>query len=551
MKTLKIKYIIAAITLGIFTSCNILDIDPKDSYTEKGIFSDLALTEAYLTKHYAFLKAGWGADWVYADQYSLRFVSDESMCNFNWQGYHNVNNGAMTPDQIGGINIWSDYYAKIKDINIFFNNLDVLQALDETSRNTLTGEAHFFRAFYYMSLVNMYGGVPLITKTLNLNDPDLMVPRNSYEECADFVVKEFQKAADLLPEKQTGENFGRATKGAALALKSRMLLYMASPLWNTTNDKAKWQQAATAAEEVMKLGYRLDNDYQGLFLNPKSPEIIFQRLYTQEFGTYFDWTNTPNGWGGYSATCVLQGMVDSYENEDGTMPNPANYATATSDPWKNRDPRLYASILCDGQTFRGDVVDFWENEDGKSGGRSSRFGNEGWNAAKTSYTLRKFMDESLKNAWSDKSKQPWVFCRLGEIYLNYAEAKYHLGDEATAREYVNKIRARARGGKAGILPDITETGDALLKRIQHERKIELAFEDHRFFDVRRWKIAEQTDNMPGKGIRVVRKPNGDKTYTIITVQPDRKFITPNHYLLPIPRSEIQKNDKLIQNPGYK
>lgn len=552
MKTRTIKFLILAILAGVLGACDdILDIDPKTSYTEKTIFSDPALTEAYLTKHYALLKPGWGADWIRADQYSLRFVSDEAMCNFNWQGYWSINNGEMTPDQIGGLDIWTSYYSNIKDINIFFQNLEALESLDETSKNTLTGEAHFFRAFYYMNLVNFYGGVPLVLKPLNLDDPDLMVGRNTYQECADFVVSEFQKAADLLPESQTGGDFGRATKGAALAFKSRMLLYMASPLWNTSNDMSKWQAASDAAKAVIDMSYQLDSNYGGLFLNPNSPEIIFQRLYTSEFGTYFDWSNTPNGWGGYSATCVLQDMVDSYEMEDGTMPDESMYATATSDPWLNRDPRFYASIVCDAHPFRGHTAEFWEDENGTSGGHSSRFGNGGWNASKTSYTIRKFMNEKLRNVWSDKSSQPWVFCRLAEIYLNYAEAQYHLGNGSIARDYLNKIRNRARNGKIDILPDVTATGADLLKKIQHERKVELAFEDHRFFDVRRWKIAEQTENKPGRGIRVIKKSDGTKSYNIITVQPDRKFIAPNHYLLPIPRYEIEKNDLLKQNPGYK
>ncbi len=146
----------------------------------------------------------------------------------------------------------------------------------------------------------------------------MMISRASYENCVDFVVSEFSKAASMLPETWSGANFGRVTKGAALAMKSRILLYAASPLWNTTNDISKWQDAADACEEVFNLNkYELDNDYKGLFLNSKSPEIIFQRLYTNEYSNGFDWPNTPNGWTGYSATCVSQSMVDSYEMADG------------------------------------------------------------------------------------------------------------------------------------------------------------------------------------------------------------------------------------------
>lgn len=540
MKNKIFKGICLTVLLSQIAACNVLDVEPLDSYTESSIFSDPVLTEAYVKKNYVMTRTGWG-------QSAMRFVSDECMNNFNWQSAWTLNQGEMTPDQFGGFSTWKDYYLNIRNCNIFFNNIDKLET-DDAKRNLLIGEATFFRAFYYMDLVNKFGGVPLITKTFELDDPEMMVARNSYEECVNFIISEFTKAAELLPEKQTGRNFGRATKGAALAFKCRMQLYAASPLWNTSNDISKWTAAAKTAEEVMALGYSLDPDYKGLFLNHMSPEIIYQRLYNTEAGHWFDWENTPNGWNGYSATCVLQNMVDSYEMEDGTMPDPASYATAKSNPWKNRDPRFYASIVCDGQAFRNGVVDFWINEDGKTGGSDSEFGTDAWNYSKTHYTIRKFMDESLVNIWSDKGKQPWIYCRLAEVYLNYAEAKFHMGDEATAREYVNKVRARARGGRTGIVPDITESGDALLKRIQRERKIELAFEDHRFYDVRRWKIAEQTENFAAMGIRIIKKANGDKNYSFYKVQ-DRKFL-PQHYLLPIPQTERDKNSLLDQNPGY-
>lgn len=542
MKTNRWKNTVAGLMLMGLASCNILDMEPLDSYTEKSVFSDPALTEAYVINNYIQPRTGWG-------QAALRFVCDESMNNFGWQSSWEINLGQMSPDLIGGISTWDAYYTNIKNCNIFFANMDALKNFDEAKRNLLIGEMTFFRAYYYMDLVNKFGGVPLITRAYALDDPEMMIPRNSYEECSKFVIDEFQKAADLLPKANTGADFGRVTKGAALAMKCRMQLYAASPLWNPSNDIAKWQAAATTAEEVMKLGYTLDPNYKGLFLNPRSNEIIFQRLYTSEFGHWFDWENTPNGWNGYSATCVLQELVDSYEMEDGTMPDPAKYATATSDPWLKRDPRFYASIVCDGQAFRNGTVDFYINEDGKTGGTDSEFGIDAWNYSKSHYTIRKFMDESLNNIWSDKGKQPWIYCRLAEVYLNYAEAKFHCGDEATARTYVNKIRERARGGRKGIVPDITETGDALLARIQHERRIELAFEEHRFFDVRRWKIAEKTDNGVVHGISIIQLKNGNKKYELYDLQ-TRAFVVPDHYLLPIPSSEIRKNDLLKQNPDY-
>ena len=511
MKTAILKSTCIALLMGNMFSCDVLDVEPLDSYTEDGIFTDANLTESYVTMNYTKPRNGWSRS-------SLRFVCDESMENFNWASAWSINTGGLAPDQLGGLDIWSDYYANIKNCNIFFSNMDKVETIDEPRRSWLIGEATFFRAYYYMELVNNYGGVPLITRLFELDDPEMMIKRNTYEDCVDFIVSEFQKASELLPEKFAGENFGRVTKGAALAMKSRMLLYAASPLWNPANDKSKWEAAAKAAEEVMKLGYSLDTDYKGLFLNPMSSEIIFQRLYNTEFGHWYDWYNSTNGWGGYSCTAVLQEMVDSYEMEDGTMPDPALYTSATTDPWAGRDPRLYASVVCDGQLFRGTEVEFWVNNDGKTGGIDSEFGKDAWNYSKTHYIIRKFMDENLTKSWSDKGKQPWVYCRLAEIYLNYAEAMYHCGKEDVAREYVNYIRKRARGGREDILPDVTESGEALLAKIQHERKVELAFEEHRFYDVRRWKIAEKVDKGAFHGINITKQTDGTKKYELFKIQ---------------------------------
>lgn len=530
------------VSTSLLTSCNVLDVEPQDSYTEDVIFQDEKLTEAYVTMNYTRPRNGWSRN-------SLRFCSDEAMENFNWSSCWTINTGGMTPDQLGPLDIWATYYSYIKNCNIFFSNLDNLNSISQDKRDILIGEATFFRAYYYMELVNNYGGVPLITRLFELDDPEMMVERNSYEECVDFIVSEFSKAAELLPERFSGADFGRVTKGAALAMKGRMLLYAASPLWNPNDDTKKWEAAADAAKAVIDLGiYSLDSDYKGLFLNPESPEIIFQRLYNSEFGEYYDWYNSPNGWGGYSCTCVLQEMVDSYEMEDGSMPDPSIYSTATSDPWAGRDPRLYASVVCDGQKFREREVEFWVSADGNSGGQDSEYGRDAWNYAKTHYTIRKFMDESLTNSWSDKGSQPWIYCRLAEVYLNYAEALFHLGDEENARKYVNAVRLRARGGKENILPDITASGDELLAKIQHERKVELAFEEHRFYDVRRWKIGETTDSGEFHGIRITLNQDGTKRYEIFKVQ-DRLFKQAD-YLLPIPNYERRKNDLLVQNPGY-
>ena len=548
-----IKYIIAIAGFSFCSCSNFLDVDPLDSFTGEAIFSDPALTEAYVNERYASLRDPFGPEHIVGLKYqaSMRYVSDESMNNFNWAGSWSFNRGEVTPDQIGRYDIWKEYFTGIKDCNIFFENIHFFNG-DDALKDRLTGEVTFLRAYLYAELVNRYGGVPLIKKTFGITE-NMMVPRDSYDDCVRFIIEELDKAAGLLPASQQGKNFGRATKGAALALKSRMLLYAASPQWNTAGDQSKWRAAADAAKAVIDLkddkggqAYQLDPSYKDLFLTNQSQEAIFIRLFSAEFGHRIDMENSPNGYHGWSATCPLQDMVDSYEMADGTMPTEATYQTQS--PYEGRDPRFYHTILFDGAQYRGRTVEFWISAD-KNGvnGDDTEYGPEGWNASKTHYTLCKFMNEKV-NFPAEYGTQPYIFMRLGEIYLNYAEALYHIGEEAEARKYINLIRERAREGK-NVLPDIKASGSELLDKIRHERKIELAFEEHRYFDVRRWKIAEQTENKIERKIQIIKDPQtGKKTYTFEQVQ-ERKFL-PQHYLMPIPRSEIRKNSLLEQNPNY-
>ncbi|WP_400261939.1 RagB/SusD family nutrient uptake outer membrane protein [Sphingobacterium sp. SG20118] len=541
MKT-TINLYIAIIFISCFSSCsNYLDVKPLDSFTGDAIFTDIKLTETYVNKRYTEMRDGFG-------NFGLRYISDEAYHNFNSGNPYLYNRGEVTPGQYGDYSTWDAYYEAIKNCNIFFENIDQLKA-GQSEVDRLTGEMIFLRAFFYADLVARFGGVPLITNTFGLNS-DMMVPRNSYEECIDFLVKELDGAAALLPLKHQNKDHGRATKGAALALKSRVLLYAASPLWNVSNDKVKWQKAADAAKAVLDLGqYELDSDYKGLFINNKSAEIIFMKQFNAEFGHSFDWTDSPNGFTGWSRTCVLQDMVDAYEMIDGTFATEQQYTDGK--PWENREPRFYASIVCDGQQFRGREIEFYISSTGNraNSGKDSEFGIDDWNASKSRYTLRKFMDESFVNPWNDKSPQPWIYFRLGEIYLNYAEALYHIGNEDLSRHYINLVRERARAGKAGVLPAVTSSGTLLLAKIQQERRVELAFEDHRFFDVRRWKIAEVTENKPARKVTIVRDDQTKKKSYKIEVLQERKFFQ-QHYLLPIPRSEIQRNDLLQPNPHY-
>lgn len=577
----RIGVVITAFTT--LASCNFLDIDPVDSYDENIVFGNVETANAYVTRRYA-------DPWDPFSRYALRFACDESMNNFNWGGQTGLQWGQMGPDYDAGLGTWWQYYDDIQSCNVFLDKIPELELLKTDANSTqlveqYIAEVRFIRAFLYADLISRYGGV-ILSKTafrLDMSQDELLLPRSSYKDCVDFIVSELDEAADFLPVRYSADWLGRATKGAALALKARVLLYAASPLHDNYGDIAldynvptKLADAKRAIEDIIFLNedgtsdkdtgvkvYELDSDYYGLFRNIKSKEIIFEKLFSADHGHSFDQYNSPNGYTGWSETCVNRKLVDAYEiAETGELPQDADlYGSGTEGkeyeigqtPWDGRDPRFYASIGYDGSTWKGREIEYYYiRENGKvvGGGKDSNKGGiEEWNASATGFYCKKFMTETLPVSFNDYSTVPWIYFRLGEMYLNYAEICYMTSDEATAREYVNKIRERARGGDTGILPDITSSGEELWNDIMHERRIELAFEEHRFFDIRRWKTAESDGAAGIHGVIVYKdKATGKKSYASNTVT-TTSFKKAN-YVFAIPNSERQKNSKLTQNPEY-
>ena len=261
----------------------------------------------------------------------------------------------------------------------------------------------------------------------------------------------------------------------------------------------------------------------------------------------FNGRNGSNGWTGENPT---QNLVNAYEMKNGELPylneelplqvNPAS-GYDEENPYVGRDPRFEASILHDGSMWAGRETEMWH------GGLDSPESSIGsWNASKSGYAFKKFMVESIPPTGSSvKPENPWIYFRLTEFYLNYAEIMYELGDEETAREYINKVRGR----QSVQMPPVTASGLELRDKIRNERRVELAFEGHRFFDVRRWKIADQTESKALLAIDIQKSEDGNKIYET-TLLLNRVFLD-QHYLLPIPRAEVDKsNGCLVQNPGY-
>ncbi|WP_343670333.1 RagB/SusD family nutrient uptake outer membrane protein [Chitinophaga sp.] len=551
----KIQYFIYLLAIG-FVSCkkNYLDIVPTDRVSDVAVLSDSLLFVDYVINRYMGVKLqdkeaegtppGFGRGFEYAMWSSL---TDESIYN-NDDNTWLVQQGLLAPENTGITGtLWARSYRSIREVNYALNNIAAVP-MSEGLRNKLRGELHFIRGFRYQDLIRNYGGVVMVGDSVynledNLSDASLYT-RASLQTCMDYAIKEMDSAAYYLPSVNDDSwALGRATKGAALALKSRLALYAASPLYNV----GTWANAAAAAKAVMDLGqYSIDADYGGLFKNSASKEIIFERLYvTGTRHTCLEISNGPNGYGGWAGNTPLQNMVDAYEMNNGLPITDAASGYDAANPYANRDARFYATILYNGATYRGRAVETFT-----PGGKDSKDGNSNWNTSKTGYYLKKFMDDNnpIDNPWNVAGLQPWIYFRYAEILLNYAEAQNEAaGPDASVYAAVNQVRQRSSVNQPALATGMTQA--EMRTAIQRERQVELAFEEHRFYDVRRWKIASTTENVPAYGMTIT-KSNGVYTYTRKTALAGRLFADKN-YWLPIPRAEIlASNGQLTQNTGY-
>lgn len=555
MKT-KFKKIFSTKKIGILALCVIffggmisceedyLEKKPLDAISDAAVWSDIALTQAYVDYTSGLMKAGW--------------AGNSRLCNMSDDGYQTEGNsaqlvqrGEVTPTNMGYLSqFWGEYYAIITSCNKFLNNvtgdiLAELEAKDKSKIDIMTGEIKFLRAYSYFRLLAFYGGVPLVTEPFILGE-DFMVPRDSYDDVLAFVLKELDEAAVLLPPSFSGSDEGRPTKGAAMSIKARALLYAASPWHNPGNDIAKWQKVADAAKAVIDLDmYPLFPNYKDGFLektgNWNNKEYIYRLVINQGLKFSYEYRIErkmfPNGSAGWGHPSPSQTLVNTYETLNGILPL-EDTSYDPQDPYANRDPRFYANILYDGAPWQGREIEIF-----LPGGTDSPQGPEGWNASWSGYYCRKYADESINPPSNTNTSNPhWPFVRFTEMLLIYAEANFYLGNEDIAREYLNKVRSRP----SVMMPDVLDTGADLEKRIRNERRVEFFMEEHRFFDIRRWKM-EIADSLYrincDKDVST-----GVKTYSVTVFMefnlPERMFLSP------IPQNEIDKNPLLVQNPGY-
>lgn len=623
--------IIAPVVLGLLMvfalSCNndFLNTKPLDKISSDATWADGALSQAFVFNVYSYL--GYGG----FEEQALAAYTDEAMFTHSGRNINTFTEGIESPGATAWMSPtyeWGNMYLAIRQANVALENLPTATFTDKALKDQLMGETYFLRAYYYQQLVRVYGGVPLIAKSYGLNE-DYSVARNTFDECVKFIVADLDKAITLLDGKNPED--GRANKIAALALKARVLVYAASDLHDATAIKAKssviggfanlnllaytsgdrasrWAEAKTAAkaayDAAIAKGYKLNlsapapaadakMNYVAVAMGGKSAaadpaaasELIFLRtkssLYTRESewplgGIHYGINNGPNGYHNWAGNTPIQNLVDDYEMMDGTKFDWSN-AAQKADPYTNRDPRFYATILYDGATWKprpSDVaglepanqIQTGYYDDGKGGtinGIDTRESAvENWNGSRTHYYTRKFIDLDPALADNQSSAQviPWPFIRVTEALLNYAETCIATGDDATARMLLNKVRFRAG------MPAVTESGAALLARYQNERRIELVYEEHRYYDARRWVIAPTT---VGRGIKAVNinaklkpgqtapatyrydKTKYNYTYTVVdNTQNETRKWDDKMYFRPISRGEINRNAKLVQNPGY-
>ena len=569
MKKIKSKYILIVFAFFALSACNddVLDTVARDAFAEDLIYSDPDQVERLVFTAYNSTES-WGINrfqW-WGRRFNIEGGSFEAKFNFRDLDLFRLRAG-WTASNSGIFNQkWRNYWDYVRLTNEFLDRIDDSEAMQVNPEKVgvLKAEMKFLRANLYAKLIKFYGGVPILDRALGLDD-NFDLSRNSYEECVNFIVRELDEAAAVLPETRPDSEFGRATKLAALAVKSRTLLYAASklhdpgtspsgPMYDYTNG-SKWQDAADAAQAVIDLVGNRDliavnnaDDYQQLFLSPND-DILFARPFNSEFydfgtdpNSLWDKTQSPNGFDGWALSSPTHNFALQFNMADGTTTNEGTFDAAS--PNDNREMRYYANLLFNGAQFRGRDIQYYLSEDVNTypHGLDSPEGlGNALHSSKTGYNIRKFQDESVDVNGGISGNRPFILYRLAEIYLNYAEAQYHLGNESEALAALNKVSGRA------LQPNIIASGEALLEAIKRERRVELCFEGHNFFDERRWMEQEHL-GFDIRGLRWTKKADGSlafEEYTVVVRPFDEKA-----YYLPIPRTEIEKAPSMSQNSGY-
>lgn len=580
-----------------------LDTVPDNITTLKDVFTNRSMTEQWLARLYNPMPDMWN------QPYSVPWTGQCDEADYAWV-QPGINSGAITPDNASP-SYWNSYYQTIRQAAIFLLNADQNQEIKalpggDKLLKQYKAEARFLRAYYYWLLMRQYGPVVLMGETPSLPEDNFQIPRSPWDACITYVISEMDKAYTDLPVQHVNPvdptqpdvtQTGRITQPIVLAVKSQILLYNASPLFNGnkefasfTNqdgtvlfnqgyDQEKWKRAADAAKAVIDLN-RWDlftvsdpDPFRAAFLSCRNlffdgwqKEAIWIRTSSAHVGNWERHCSprcaNGQGWNGIAVT---QEQVDIFRMASGKNINDAGsgysesgftttatpyYVSGTYNMYTNREPRFYVDV-----TFNGSAVPVVP-ESGQTRVEFFFTGNSGKNGAprdwpSTGYTARKNIHPNTDFRTGRNFSRPAMMIRLAEIYLNYVEAlnEYTPG-HADILKYLNKIRNR--GGLPDLLPGLSQ--EEMRAQIRLERRIELMFEGHRYWDVRRWKVADNPDQHQGgafHGMNIEKgtslsDPEFHKRVTSFT----RAAWQNKFYFYPIPQSEIDRNKKLVQFPGY-
>lgn len=543
----KLVYLLLSITI-LLGSCSYLDYNEEEGYEKEDMFEYFNRSKGMLTTVYSYLPSDFGN----FGGSTRAGATDEAEYVWNQAIIHRYNNGSWSPI-LTIDDVWGTNYRGIRAANLFLENhqtefpniqwnTDYAEIIKQNTYYPY--EARFLRTFFYFELIKRYKNVPLVKNTLDTDEVNQLSPA-SFEEVVDFIVKECDEIIPKLPENYeniAGKETGRATRGAAMALKSRVLLYAASPLFNATQDKEKWVVAAKAAKDLIDWA-ESENRYQLVpneapVNNLLSKELILERRLGNS--NSFEALNFPIGFeGGNSGLNPTQNLVDAFEMQDGSTFdwNNEDHVMNIHNP-DRRDPRLFKTVLANGSVWKGTTIETF------TGGKHL----PATGGSKTGYYLKKYLVESVNLNPNNPTtaRHIWVLFRYSEILLNYAEALYEAYADSEYKdavftlspsEAINKVRTRAN------MPNVKS--DNFRARIRNERQVELAFEDHRFWDIRRWKVAPETTDI--YGVRIQNNNDGFK-YTRQLVS--ERYWDDKMYLYPISNDERYKNSLLGQNPGW-
>lgn len=513
---MKIKSYILLLVCLIGFGCNdsFLDKIPDDQLSDASFWSNATDVEKYTNGIYRCLIAPVD-DVVLTDSYTDNAVPVHI---HDPQGA--ISSGTATSTNKFMANAWKQCYQGIRRCDVFFQNIEKVPMSAELKKR-MTGEVEFLRAFFYATLLQRFGGVSILKAPLELNEA--IPPRETAENTYQFIIDELDKAAGKLPLRYTeSDEIGRATQGAALSLKAILHLYFAN-----------YEAAEKDAKAVMDLNvYGLYDDYEGLFLpqNKNNVEVIFDKQYMKEkYTNTLDQAYMPAMCGGWTVMSPTQDLINAYQCTDGKSIKESPLYDPQNE-FKNRDPRMEASIMWNGRIFAGKTYNTFEGPD--------KLGSA--NATRTGYSLHKYIDEAndgcTQGSWTN-----FIYIRYAEILLTYAEAHTRAsGLDNSVYAAVNKVRQR----KSVNLPPLPSnlTKEQMLDAIILERRVEFPFEGKRLFDIRRLRIAEKVMIQPVYG----QLMNGEHVFI-----ETRSFNPEKDYLWAIPLTEIDlSKGALEQNPGY-